>query len=107
MKRLMSLTVVVLMASAVVAVAQQSVPSSPKPKSPGEIAEASRVLAEKNESCRREAQNEKLAGLKRRRFIRECVKKNRLTGPQFLGRERNVRYWHKADIPSCTAHVRF
>ena len=20
---------------------------------------------------------------------------------------RNVRYWHKADIPSCTAHVRF
>ena len=19
----------------------------------------------------------------------------------------NVRYWHKADIPSCTAHVRF
>ena len=19
----------------------------------------------------------------------------------------NVRYWHKADIPSCTAHVRY
>ena len=54
MKRLIFLTVVVLMASAVVAVAQQSAPSSPKPRSPGEIAEASRVLAEKNESCRRE-----------------------------------------------------
>src|SRR4029077_69489 len=23
------------------------------------------------------------------------------------GRVVNVRYWHKADIPSCTAHVRF
>ena len=22
-------------------------------------------------------------------------------------REEDVRYWHKADIPSCTAHVRF
>ena len=75
MKRSMFLTVVVLMASAVVAVAQQSFPSSSKPKSPGEIAEASRVLAEKNENCRREAQNEKLTALKRRRFIRECVKK--------------------------------
>ena len=23
------------------------------------------------------------------------------------GRNNDVRYWHKADIPSCTAHVRF
>ena len=25
----------------------------------------------------------------------------------FLGPFANVRYWHKADMPSCTAHVRF
>ena len=24
-----------------------------------------------------------------------------------IERTANVRYWHKADIPSCTAHVRF
>jgi len=24
-----------------------------------------------------------------------------------IGEWRNVRYWPKADIPSCTAHVRF
>ena len=31
-----------------------------------------------------------------------------LLAPMKLSNERrNVRYWHKADIPSCTAHVRF
>ena len=31
-----------------------------------------------------------------------------LAAPMKLSNERrNVRYWHKADIPSCTAHVRF
>ena len=27
--------------------------------------------------------------------------------PTKSSNNRNVRYWHKADIPSCTAHVRF
>jgi hypothetical protein len=46
-----------------------------KLKSPGEIAEASRVLAQKKETCRRQAKEEKLKVLKRHRFIRDCVKK--------------------------------
>jgi hypothetical protein len=74
MKRVMFLAVVVLMALPLVARAQPAAPSAPRPKSPGEIAEASRVLAEKNESCRREAQKDGLSGLKRRRFIRDCAK---------------------------------
>jgi uncharacterized membrane protein len=55
-----------------VALAQR--PSS-KPKSPGEIAPVSRLLAEKNEICRRQARKQKLHLFKRRRFIRDCVKK--------------------------------
>jgi hypothetical protein len=48
---------------------------SPKPKYPGEIAAASKLLAEKNEICRRQAQKQKLHFFKRRRFIRDCVNK--------------------------------
>jgi hypothetical protein len=48
--------------------------SSPKPKSPGEIAAASRLLAGTYESCRQQARAQKLTFLKRRRFIRGCVK---------------------------------
>ena len=55
---------------------------SPKPKSPGEIAAVSKLLAEKNEICRREAQKLKLHFLKRRRFIRDCVKKNSAEKPR-------------------------
>jgi hypothetical protein len=47
---------------------------SPKPRSPGEIAAASRLLAQKNEGCRRQAREQKLTFLKRRRFMRGCVK---------------------------------
>ena len=50
-------------------------PPSPKPKSPGEIAAVSRLLAEKNEICRRQAQKQKLQLFKRHRFIRDCVNK--------------------------------
>jgi hypothetical protein len=50
-------------------------PASSKPKSPGEIAAASRLLAEKNEICRRQAQKQKLHLFKRHRFIRDCVNK--------------------------------
>jgi hypothetical protein len=47
-------------------------PASPKPTSPGAIAAASRLLAEKNESCRQQAKQQGLRFLKRRRFIRDC-----------------------------------
>jgi len=50
--------------------------SSSKPKSPGEIAAASKLLAGKYESCRQEARAQKLTFLKRRRFVRGCVKGN-------------------------------
>jgi hypothetical protein len=49
---------------------------SPAPKSPGEIAAASRLLAEKQENCRLQAKQQKLTFLKRRRFARECMKKS-------------------------------
>jgi hypothetical protein len=48
----------------------QSAPA--KLKSPGEIAAASRLLAEKNESCRLQAKQQGLRFLKRRRFMRDC-----------------------------------
>ncbi len=46
-----------------------------KPQSPGEIAAASKLLAEKNEICRNQAKAQKLHFLKRRSFIRECINK--------------------------------
>jgi len=45
---------------------------TPKPKSPAAIAAASRLLAEKNESCRQQAKQQGLRLLKRRRFMRDC-----------------------------------
>lgn len=50
-------------------------PLSPAPNSSGEIAAASRLLAEKQESCRIQAKQQKLTFLKRRAFVRECMKK--------------------------------
>jgi hypothetical protein len=55
--------------------AQQPTSPSPKPTSPGKIAKASLALTQKNESCRLQANEEKLTGFKRHRFIRDCVKK--------------------------------
>ena len=43
-------------------------------KSPGEIAAVSRLMAEKQESCRVEAKRQKLRFFKRRSFIRKCMK---------------------------------
>jgi hypothetical protein len=48
---------------------------SPPGKSSGEIAAASRLLAEKEENCRVEAKQQHLHFLKRRSFIRACMKK--------------------------------
>jgi hypothetical protein len=43
-------------------------------KSSGEIAATSRLMAEKQESCRLQAKQQKLSFLKRRSFVRECMK---------------------------------
>jgi hypothetical protein len=44
------------------------------PRSPGEIAAASRLIAERHESCRLEARQQKLTFFKRRSFFRKCMK---------------------------------
>lgn len=44
------------------------------PKSPAEIAAASKALAEKREACRLQAKTQKLSFAKRRQFLRTCVK---------------------------------
>jgi hypothetical protein len=54
--------------------AQQAVAVSPRPRSPGEIAARSRLLAQKNEDCKRQAREQHLGFFKRRQFIRGCVK---------------------------------
>ncbi len=46
-----------------------------KPRSPGEIAAASRLLIEKHENCRVQAMQQKLNLLKRHSFIRACMNK--------------------------------
>jgi hypothetical protein len=69
------LIVVGLVASPTIVLAQQQTSPSPKPNWPAEIAKASRIVAGKNDSCGLQAKEKKLKGLKRRRFIRECVKK--------------------------------
>lgn len=48
--------------------------SGKKPTSPGELAAASRVLAERSAVCRSEAKAKKLHFGKRRAFLRECMK---------------------------------
>ena len=58
---------------------------APKHRSPGEIAAASRLLAEKYDGCRRQARERGLHLLKRRRFIRDCVKGD------LTGRSSNLR----------------
>jgi hypothetical protein len=72
------LRVIVLSAVAAVSVGMSTATAEPlwpvSKKSPGEIAAASRLLAEKQEGCRLEAKRQKLTLLKRRSFIRQCKK---------------------------------
>ncbi|MGA9038232.1 MAG: hypothetical protein WB505_21735 [Pseudolabrys sp.] len=63
-----------LVAWPVVALAQQVAPPGPRLESPGEIAVWSTVLTQKQDYCRRQARARKLTYLKRRRFVRACVK---------------------------------
>jgi hypothetical protein len=53
---------------------QQPVHVPSRPRSPGEIAARSRLLAQKNEDCKRQAREQHLGFFKRRQFIRGCVK---------------------------------
>jgi len=46
-----------------------------KPKSPGEIAQASEHIAQRNENCSREARVRQLHLLKRYRFMRDCKRR--------------------------------
>jgi hypothetical protein len=64
-----------LVASSTIVLGQQPTSPSPKPTSPGEIAKVSRALTQKSENCRLQAKEAKLTGFKRRRFIRDCIKK--------------------------------
>ena len=67
--------VLIFSAAALISIGTALAQSAPaKPKSPGAIAAASRQLAEKNESCRQQALEQGLSLLKRRRFVRDCVK---------------------------------
>ena len=72
------LRIIVLSAFAVisvgVSVANAESLSPASTKSPGEIAAVSRLMAEKQESCRVEAKRQKLRFFKRRSFIRKCMK---------------------------------
>ena len=53
--------------------AQQA--TGPRLESPGEISVWSTVLTQKQEYCRRQARARKLNYGKRRRFVRDCVKR--------------------------------
>jgi hypothetical protein len=44
-----------------------------KPRTPGEIAAASEVLAEKSEACRQQARARKIGFVKRRLFMHRCL----------------------------------
>ena len=61
-----------LLTVASMAQAQTQTPS--KPRSPGEIAAASRVMAQKQAECSRQANEKRLKVRERRKFIKTCVK---------------------------------
>jgi len=73
MPRLIAAVVVASISFGAVSVFAQS--PSQKSRSPGEIAAVSRLLAQRKESCRLEAKEQKLTFLKRRKYVRECMKK--------------------------------
>jgi len=51
----------------------QTAPS--KPKSPGEIAAADRLVLTKRDNCKREARALKLSYFQRRSYLKECLKR--------------------------------
>ena len=71
MRRFLAIVAVGL-AFPITALAQQN---GPRLESPGEIAVWSTAITYKQDYCRRQARALKLAYWKRRRFIRDCMKK--------------------------------
>lgn len=65
------MSVVVILAASMHCAAAQSA----KPHSPHEIAEASRLLAEKREACRLEAKAQNLSAYQRRKYRLACLKR--------------------------------
>jgi len=50
-------------------------PAPTKPRSPGEIAAADRIVMTKRHTCQREARALKLGYFKRRSYVKECLKR--------------------------------
>ncbi len=67
MTRLMLACAILLLATA-----GQAQPT--KPKSPGEMAAHDRAMAEKRAACQKQAKEQKLGLLARRKFVNACVK---------------------------------
>jgi hypothetical protein len=68
------LRIIVLSAAVAISVSVSTASAGATSKSFGEITAASRLLAEKQESCRIEAKKQKLRFLKRRSFMRMCMR---------------------------------
>jgi hypothetical protein len=62
-----------LLACAILLVANVSHAQTAKPKSPGEIAATDRAAMEKKADCTRQAKEQKLGLLARRKFVKVCV----------------------------------
>jgi len=66
--------IIVLSAAIVISAGVSTTSAGASSKSFGEITIASRLLAEKQESCRIEARRQKLRFLERRSFMRSCMR---------------------------------
>jgi hypothetical protein len=47
----------------------------PKPASPGDMAAEDRYIAKKRANCQREAREQKLSYMKRRGFVKNCLRR--------------------------------
>lgn len=50
-------------------------PAPSKPRNPGEIAAADRIVMTKRDNCQREARALRLGYFQRRKYIKECLKR--------------------------------
>jgi hypothetical protein len=63
------------MLTAIIAMPALSQPTPFKPKSPGMIAATDKDTTEKRANCEREARAQKLSYLKRRQFVKGCIRR--------------------------------
>ncbi len=72
----MSWPVRIVMLATLAAAAPALAQTAPvKPRSPGEIAGADRMAAEKRHNCEVEARAQKLSFFKRRQYVRGCIRR--------------------------------